>query len=145
VLTVRPNVKYQAVLLAAVIDFEGGSRYQCELTDVDPKAVAIASPPAASTTTSGRRGRSADRLRYCWSLRQYPVLLQLVPCGQAPSGFPCESVAQSAGFDPSGGMHFRPSPGMVPAPGCCDEPTHCPPEHDAPAGQFEPSRQPAWH
>jgi len=28
-------------MVAAVIDFEGGGRYQCELTDVDPKAVAI--------------------------------------------------------------------------------------------------------
>ena len=28
-------------MVAAVIDFDGGGRYQCELTDVDPKAVAI--------------------------------------------------------------------------------------------------------
>jgi len=28
-------------MVAAVIDFEGGGRYQCELTDVDPKAVSI--------------------------------------------------------------------------------------------------------
>ena len=28
-------------MVAAVIDFEGGGRYQCELTDVDPKTVAI--------------------------------------------------------------------------------------------------------
>jgi 3-hydroxy-3-methylglutaryl CoA synthase/uncharacterized OB-fold protein len=28
-------------MVAAVIDFEGGGRYQCELTDVDPTAVAI--------------------------------------------------------------------------------------------------------
>jgi 3-hydroxy-3-methylglutaryl CoA synthase/uncharacterized OB-fold protein len=28
-------------VVAAVIDFEGGGRFQCELTDVDPKAVAI--------------------------------------------------------------------------------------------------------
>ena len=28
-------------MVAAVLDFEGGGRYQCELTDVDPKAVAI--------------------------------------------------------------------------------------------------------
>lgn len=28
-------------MVAAVIDFEGGGRYQCELTDVDPKSVAI--------------------------------------------------------------------------------------------------------
>jgi 3-hydroxy-3-methylglutaryl CoA synthase/uncharacterized OB-fold protein len=28
-------------MVAAVIDFEGGGRYQCELTDVDPRAVAI--------------------------------------------------------------------------------------------------------
>jgi hypothetical protein len=48
---------------------------------------------------------------------QYPWLLQLVPWGQAPRGFPCESFAQSAGFDPSAGMHLRPSPGMVPGAG----------------------------
>ena len=28
-------------MVAAVIDFEGGGRYQCELTDVDPRAVSI--------------------------------------------------------------------------------------------------------
>jgi uncharacterized OB-fold protein len=28
-------------MVVAVIDFEGGGRYQCELTDVDPKAVSI--------------------------------------------------------------------------------------------------------
>jgi 3-hydroxy-3-methylglutaryl CoA synthase len=28
-------------MVAAVIDFDGGGRYQCELTDVDPKTVAI--------------------------------------------------------------------------------------------------------
>jgi uncharacterized OB-fold protein len=28
-------------VVAAVIDFDGGGRYQCELTDVDPEAVAI--------------------------------------------------------------------------------------------------------
>ena len=28
-------------MVAAVMDFEGGGRYQCELTDVDPKTVAI--------------------------------------------------------------------------------------------------------
>jgi uncharacterized OB-fold protein len=28
-------------VVAAVIDFEGGGRFQCELTDVDPAAVAI--------------------------------------------------------------------------------------------------------
>jgi 3-hydroxy-3-methylglutaryl CoA synthase/uncharacterized OB-fold protein len=28
-------------MVAAVIDFEGGGRYQCELTDVDPRSVAI--------------------------------------------------------------------------------------------------------
>jgi 3-hydroxy-3-methylglutaryl CoA synthase/uncharacterized OB-fold protein len=28
-------------MVAAVLDFEGGGRYQCELTDVDPKTVAI--------------------------------------------------------------------------------------------------------
>ncbi len=52
-----------------VIDFDGGGRFQCELTDVDPATVAIGdrvemtsaacSPPTASTTTSGRHGRSA--------------------------------------------------------------------------------------
>jgi uncharacterized OB-fold protein len=28
-------------VVAAVIDFDGGGRFQCELTDVDPAAVAI--------------------------------------------------------------------------------------------------------
>jgi len=28
-------------VVAAVIDFDGGGRFQCELTDVDPSAVAI--------------------------------------------------------------------------------------------------------
>ena len=28
-------------VVAAVIDFEGGGRFQCELTDVDPASVAI--------------------------------------------------------------------------------------------------------
>jgi uncharacterized OB-fold protein len=28
-------------MVAAVLDFEGGGRYQCELTDVDPGAVQI--------------------------------------------------------------------------------------------------------
>ena len=28
-------------LVAAVLDFEGGGRFRCELTDVDPSAVAI--------------------------------------------------------------------------------------------------------
>jgi len=28
-------------VVVAVIDFEGGGRFQCELTDVDPRAVAI--------------------------------------------------------------------------------------------------------
>jgi uncharacterized OB-fold protein len=28
-------------VVAAVVDFEGGGRFQCELTDVDPKAVKI--------------------------------------------------------------------------------------------------------
>jgi uncharacterized OB-fold protein len=28
-------------VVAAVIDFDGGGRYQCELTDVDPAAVKI--------------------------------------------------------------------------------------------------------
>ena len=28
-------------MVAAVIDFDGGGRVQCELTDVDPDAVAI--------------------------------------------------------------------------------------------------------
>ena len=51
-------------VVAAVIDFEGGGRFQCELTDVDPAAVKIGNrvemtfrrlfTAAASTTTSGR-------------------------------------------------------------------------------------------
>ena len=28
-------------VVAAVVDFEGGGRFQCEMTDVDPKAVKI--------------------------------------------------------------------------------------------------------
>jgi len=28
-------------VVAAIIDFDGGGRFQCELTDVDPTAVAI--------------------------------------------------------------------------------------------------------
>jgi hydroxymethylglutaryl-CoA synthase len=28
-------------VVAAVIDFEGGGRFQCEMTDVDPKSVKI--------------------------------------------------------------------------------------------------------
>ena len=52
-------------VVAAVIDFDGGGRFQCELTDVDPATVAIGdrvemtfrrlyTQPTASTTTSGR-------------------------------------------------------------------------------------------
>ena len=61
-------------VVAAVIDFDGGGRFQCELTDVDPAAVDDRRPgrddlppplhrQTASTTTSGRPGRiraSAD-------------------------------------------------------------------------------------
>lgn len=56
-------------------------------------------------------------LRYVCSLRQKPWLLHEVPAGQAPSGLPLSSTAQSGGLEPSGGMHFFPSPGMLPGAG----------------------------
>ena len=54
-------------VVAAVIDFDGGGRFRCELTDVDPAAVAIGdrvemtfrrlyTAGTASTITSGRPG-----------------------------------------------------------------------------------------
>ena len=59
-------------VVAAVIDFDGGGRFQCELTDVDPASVQDRRPrrddvpPAlhratASTTTSGRHAPSGLR------------------------------------------------------------------------------------
>ena len=61
-------------VVAAVIDFDGGGRFQCELTDVDPATVEIGdrvemtfrrlfTSSAGSTTTSGRPARSGTGRR----------------------------------------------------------------------------------
>ena len=50
-----------------------------------------------------------------------PFWLHRVPLGHAPSGLPFLSCAHEFGFDPSGGMQWRPSPGM-PVPDPDDEP-----------------------
>src|SRR5262249_52118777 len=44
--------------------------------------------------------------------------------GAGPEGFAVGIVAQSAGLDPSGGMHLRPSPGMLPGAGVGLAATH---------------------
>jgi hypothetical protein len=73
------------------------------------------------------------------------VLAQKVPRGQRPSGLPLLSVAQPAGFDPSGGMHLRPSPGTADPP-LDDEvgAAHCAftQRFDAQSASW---RHPSWH
>jgi uncharacterized OB-fold protein len=53
-------------VVAAVVDFDGGGRYQCELTDVDPDTVAIGD----RIEMSFRRLYSADGVHdYFWKGR----------------------------------------------------------------------------
>jgi uncharacterized OB-fold protein len=53
-------------VVAAVIDFEGGGRFQCELTDVDPAAVAI----GARVEMTFRRLFTADGVHnYFWKAK----------------------------------------------------------------------------
>jgi uncharacterized OB-fold protein len=61
----------QPPMVVAILDFEGGGRFQCELTDCEPEKVAIGqevemtsagcSRPTAFTTTFGRRDRRGER------------------------------------------------------------------------------------
>ena len=53
-------------VVAAVIDFEGGGRFQCELTDVDPASVAI----GQKVEMTFRRLFTADGIHnYFWKAR----------------------------------------------------------------------------
>jgi len=53
-------------VVAAVIDFEGGGRFQCELTDVDPTTVAIGD----RVEMTFRRLYTADGVHnYFWKAR----------------------------------------------------------------------------
>jgi uncharacterized OB-fold protein len=53
-------------LVAAVIDFDGGGRYQCEMTDVDPEHVAIGD----RVEMTFRRLYTADSVHdYFWKAR----------------------------------------------------------------------------
>jgi 3-hydroxy-3-methylglutaryl CoA synthase/uncharacterized OB-fold protein len=53
-------------VVAAVVDFDGGGRFQCELTDVDPAAVAIGN----RVEMTFRRGYTAEGVhKYFWKAR----------------------------------------------------------------------------
>jgi uncharacterized OB-fold protein len=53
-------------LVAAVVDFDGGGRYRCEVTDVDPAAIAIGD----RVEMTFRRISVADGIRnYFWKAR----------------------------------------------------------------------------
>src|SRR5436190_6055467 len=53
-------------VVVAVIDFEGGGRFQCEMTDVDPKAVKIGD---RVTMTFRRLYTSGGVHNYFWKAR----------------------------------------------------------------------------
>ena len=53
-------------LVAAVIDFDGGGRFRCELTDVDPGTVAIGN---RVEMTFRRTGTAQSVHNYFWKAR----------------------------------------------------------------------------
>ena len=53
-------------VVAAIIDFDGGGRFQCELTDVDPASVAIGD---RVTMTFRRLYTSGGVHNYFWKAR----------------------------------------------------------------------------
>jgi uncharacterized OB-fold protein len=56
-------------MVAAVVDFDGGGRFRCELADVDPAAVAIGDRVAMTF----RRLLTADGVHnYFWKARPLP-------------------------------------------------------------------------
>ena len=65
-------------VVAAVVDFDGGGRFRCELTDVDPEAVAIGD----RVEMTFRRLFTADGVHnYFWKAR--PVRAQASEEGQS--------------------------------------------------------------